>query len=115
MAQGLQPGLFEQLDELQHCLARAQRIDTESQCFDEFLLGHPAWNAKPSLSELDFDILSTIESMESKDLKFLLMQGVKRIENRNFSRIAGIIAAGLSARLTNIGKFLSAARLSVSF
>jgi hypothetical protein len=85
---------------LQQGVEGAPWINTECQCFDAFWLGHPARNAEPSMLELDFDILSTIESMQPKDLQFLLIQGVERIENRNSTRIAGIIPAGWEARRT---------------
>jgi hypothetical protein len=86
---------------LQQSLWRAPRIDTEGQALDLFLSGHPEWNREPSLLELDFDMLPAVESMRAKDRQLLEMQRMKRVKHRNFTRIAGIIAAGWSARPTS--------------
>jgi hypothetical protein len=90
----LQPGLLQKLGEFQQGLARALRIDPEGQAFDAISLGHPEWNSKSSLLELDFEMLPAVESTRAKDLQFLEMQRMKRVKHRNFTRIAGIIAAG---------------------
>lgn len=108
----LQGGLLQQFSELQQGFARAARIDAERQTFDAMPLGHPKRNGKSSMLELDFEMLPAIEPMRAEDIQFLLMERMEGVEHRNFTRIAGIIAAGLSARLTIIGKFLSAARLT---
>jgi len=70
------------------------RIEAESQALDSFPLGHPEWNGKSSLLELDFDMMPTIESMRAKDMHLLQKQGMKGIIHRNATRIAGIIPAG---------------------
>ena len=97
----LQPGLIQQLRETQQGLGRAMRINAEGQAFHVLQLRHPQRNGEPSTLELDFDMHPAIEPMRSKDVQFLEKQWMKRIKHRNFTRIAGIIAAGLSAHLTN--------------
>lgn len=54
--------------------------------------------------ELDFEMLPAIEPMRAEDIQFLLVERMERVEHRNFTRIAGIIAAGLSARPTDKNK-----------
>jgi len=100
---GLQPGLLKKSGKLQQCLWRASRIETEGQTLDSFLLGHPEWNGKSSLLELDFDMMPAIESMRAKDIQLLETQRMKRVIHRNSTRIAGIIPAGWSARPTTVG------------
>lgn len=99
-AEELQPGLLQKLGEFQQGLPRALRIDPEGQSFDAIPLGHPERNRESLLLKLDLDMLPAIEPMRAKDLQFLEMQRMKRIKHRNSTRIAGIIAAGLSARPT---------------
>ena len=109
MGAGLQPGLLKKSGKLQQCLWRASRIAAEGQTLDLFLSGHPEWNRESSLLELDFDMLPAVESTRAKDLQFLEMQRMKRVKHRNFTRIAGIIAAGWEAHRTYmwIGSFAS--------
>ena len=65
-------------------------------------VGHPEWNGKSSLLAQDFDTMPAIESMRAKDMHLLQMQRMKEVVHRIATRIAGIIPAGWSARLTTL-------------
>ena len=75
-------------------------FEAERQARDPLRIGHPARNSKPSLRKLDFDIRFAVESPRPENLEFLLKKRVKRIENGDLARVAGIILVGWEARRT---------------